>query len=237
MAPVLGPDYVIQVKRFFPSQRLDERWSNPIRKACRSLRCHSRACSAHASASIAILPSLGMRCPGRSAQVVRLTSRKVDVSRSQRDNVVGTLTNSHARARMRRAQSPSFPRLLDASSRMRNAVGACMPTCFWLPSGSRQQSCRALLRAETKAQRSAQASQTQRRHTSARSRNERTRGVLFESKRTRVTTSSEAFAILLSRTRRCIWILVNAFLKSVVPGNPCEQQRTSRAWNSALFKI
>ena len=61
-------------------------------------------------------PSLDMRCPSHRTQVVRLTSRKVDIGRISRGNLMGPLTNSHARARMSGAQDRSFPRLLDASS-------------------------------------------------------------------------------------------------------------------------
>ena len=97
--------------------------------------------------------SLDMCCPCRRAQVVRLTSRKVDVGRSQRENLMGPLTNSHARARMRCAQDRSFPRLLDASSAERNAVDASLPTSFWLMTRSgRVWSC-AMVRAGTRAHR------------------------------------------------------------------------------------
>ena len=113
---------------------LQERRSNPIPKACPSLRSCSRKCSDLASARIAIHPSLELPWPCRRPQVVRLTSRKVDVSRFSRDNLMGPLTNSHARVWMRRAQSLSFPRLLDASDCMRKAVGASLHLCFWLMS-------------------------------------------------------------------------------------------------------
>ena len=120
---------------------------------CRSLRSHSRACSALASARIAIRPSLDMRCPCRRAQVVRLTSRKVDVGSSTRENLMGPLTNSHARVRMRRAKDRSSFRLLDTSSAERNAVGASLLSSFWLMSRTRPvQSC-ATVRAGTRAHR------------------------------------------------------------------------------------
>ena len=69
--------------------QVQERWSNLIPKACRSLRSCSRKSSDLASVRIAIHPSLGMHCPGRCPQVVRPTSRKVDVGRFSRDNLMG----------------------------------------------------------------------------------------------------------------------------------------------------
>ena len=98
-------------------------------------------------------PSLDMRCPCRRAQVVRLTSRKVDVGRSQRENLMGPLTNSHARARMRCAQDRSSPRLLDASSAERNVVDASLLTSFWLMSRTRSVWSCAMVRAGTRARR------------------------------------------------------------------------------------
>ena len=88
-----------------------------------------------------------MHCPCRRPQVVRLTSRKVDVGRSTRENLMGPHTNSHARVRMRRAQSFSSLRLLDASSTMRKAVGACLHVCSWLMTRSRSGAAVLMLRA------------------------------------------------------------------------------------------
>ena len=71
----------------------------------------------------------------RSERVARLAMRKVALLLQSRENMMGPHTNSHARARMRRAQSPSFPRLLDASSRMRKAVG-CVHANMLLADGA-----------------------------------------------------------------------------------------------------
>ena len=79
-------------------------------------------------------PSLDMRCPSHRTQVVRLTSRKVDIGRFSRGNLMGPLTNSHARARMSGAQDRSFPRLLDASSASSSRVFASLLSSFWLMS-------------------------------------------------------------------------------------------------------
>ena len=94
-----------------------------------------------------------MHCPCRRPQVVRLTSRKVDVGRFSRDNLMGPLTNSHARVWMRRAQSLSSIQLMDASGRVRKAVGACLHVWFWLMSRSSCKAAVLMLRAGTTAQR------------------------------------------------------------------------------------
>ena len=94
-----------------------------------------------------------MLCPGRRPQVVRLTSRKVDVSRFSRANLMGPHTNSHARVRMSRAQSLSFLRLLDASDRMRKAAGASLHVCLLLMSRASGKAAVLMLRAGSRTHR------------------------------------------------------------------------------------
>ena len=98
-------------------------------------------------------PSLDMRCPGRRPQVVRLTFRKVDVGRSTRENLMGPYIFSDARARVSPSQDRSFPRLLEASDRMRKAVDSSLPTSFWLMSDSNRFAAVLLVRAGTRAHR------------------------------------------------------------------------------------
>ena len=98
-------------------------------------------------------PSLELPWPCRRQQVVRLTFRKVDVGRSTRENLMGPYIFSDARARVSPSQDRSFPRLLEASDRMRKAVDSSLPTSFWLMSHSERFAAVLLVRAGTRAHR------------------------------------------------------------------------------------
>ena len=109
------------------------------------------------------------------------------------------LTRAHGGGARRQS---SFFRLSDAPSGTRRAAGTSLPTFSRLMTLSRHASARAGQGNKRNGASSTNGSETQRRHTSARSQNERARGALFESKRTRRCGSSETVAMAAIKRSR-----------------------------------
>ena len=109
------------------------------------------------------------------------------------------LTRAHGRGARRQS---SFPRLSNASSGTTKAARASLPTLSWLMSLIRSRRCVLMVSDKRNGASSAQASQTQRSAPRTRSRNERARGVLFESKRTRRCGSSAMAAMAAIKRSR-----------------------------------
>ena len=109
------------------------------------------------------------------------------------------LTRAHDGGARRQS---SFPRLSNASSGTTKAARASLPTLSWLTPYPRERRCVLMMRHKCASASSAQASQTQRSAPRTRSRNERARGVLFESKRTRRCASSERVAMAAIKRSR-----------------------------------
>jgi hypothetical protein len=110
---------------------------------------------------------------------------------------------NHARACACGARSQSsFPRLSSASRNTREAAGASLPTWSWLMISSSIGAGVLMVRDKRNDSSSAQTSETQRTHTSARSRNERARGALFEYERTRRCGSSAMAAMAMRHSSR-----------------------------------
>ena len=109
------------------------------------------------------------------------------------------LTRAHDGGARRQS---SFPRLSNASSGTTKAARASLPTLSWLATLSARGAACSMVSDKRNGASSAQASQTQRSAPRTRSRNERTRGALFESKRTRRCASSERVAMAAIKRSR-----------------------------------
>ena len=109
------------------------------------------------------------------------------------------LTRAHDGGARRQS---SFPRLSHASSGTTKAARASLPTLSWLRPYPPERRCVLMVSDKRNGASSAQASQTQRSAPRTRSRNERARGVLFESKRTRRCGSSAMAAMAAIKRSR-----------------------------------
>ena len=108
---------------------------------------------------------------------------------------MGAQTDCHAHVRMSCAQESSSLRHRNTPSAATLAVGASPLTCSLADERKRYPQCCARAQSRHEGASSAQASLTQSSAPRTRSRNERARGALFESKHTRTCGSSEEAAM------------------------------------------